>query len=43
MSDVHILATQTRITHRLGMVEATFDKLSLPTPLQQRAFVLLGV
>ena len=37
------LATQTRITYRVGAADATFDKLSLPTPLQQRAFDLLGV
>ena len=37
------LATQARITYRVGSAEATFTKLSLPTPLHQRVFDLLGV
>jgi transposase len=37
------LATQARITYRVGAAEATFTKLSLPTPLHQRVFDLLGM
>lgn len=37
------LATQARVTYRIGDSEATFEQLTSPTPLQQRAFDLLGV
>ncbi len=37
------LATQARVTYRLGTAEATFTKLLTPTPLQQKAYDLLGL
>jgi len=37
------LATQARVTYRVGGTKATFEQLTSPTPLQQRAFDLLGV
>lgn len=37
------LATQARVTYRLGTADATFTKLLTPTPLQQRAYDLLGL
>ena len=37
------LATQARITYRIGTTGATIEKLSQPTPLQRRAFDLLGL
>ena len=37
------LATLTKNRLRLGHDEARFDKLAEPTPLQQRAFALLGL
>ena len=37
------LATQARVTYRLETADATFTKLLTPTPLQQRAYDLLGL
>lgn len=37
------LATQARVTYRVAGASATFDQISPPTPLQQRAFDLLGL
>jgi len=37
------LATQARVTYRIGEGDATFNQVSRPTPLHQRAFDLLGV
>jgi hypothetical protein len=37
------LATLARVTYRVGNAETTFDQLSTPSPLHQRAFDLLGV
>jgi hypothetical protein len=37
------LATQARVTYRVGAAETTFDQLAKPTPLHQLAFDLLGV
>lgn len=37
------LATQARLTCRVGGAAATFDQVTPPTPLQQRAFELLGL
>ena len=37
------LATQARVTYRLGTADATFTKLLTPTPLQQKAYDLLGL
>ncbi|MBM4397604.1 MAG: IS1634 family transposase [Deltaproteobacteria bacterium] len=37
------LATQARVTYRVGCAEATFDQLAKPSPLHQRVFDLLGV
>ena len=37
------LATMTRITMRIGDTDATYDQYSQPTPVQQKAFELLGL
>jgi len=37
------LATLARVRYRVGNAETTFDQLSTPSPLHQRAFDLLGV
>ena len=37
------LATQARVTYRIGTSETTFEQISAPTPVQQRAFDLLGL
>lgn len=37
------LATQARVTYRVGAADATFEALTPPTPLQQRAFDVLGL
>jgi transposase len=37
------LSTQARVTYRVGAKDATFDQVTRPTPLQERAFDLLGV
>jgi transposase len=37
------MATQSRVRYRVGNSETTFDQLAPPTPLQQRAFELLGL
>jgi len=37
------LATMTRITMRIGDTDATYDQYSQPTPVQQKAFELLGM
>ena len=37
------LSTLSRQTIRMTAAEATFDKLTTPTPLQQQAFSLLGI
>lgn len=37
------LATQVRTTFRVGGRDATFDQITKPTPLHQRAFDLLGI
>jgi len=37
------LSTQARVTYRLEDCDMRFDKLTTPTPLQQKAFDLLGV
>ncbi|MEG4892034.1 hypothetical protein QUA82_35790 [Microcoleus sp. F8-D3] len=35
--------TKNRVQPKLGGVSVSFDKLATPTPLQQKAFDLLGV
>jgi transposase len=37
------LATQACVTYRVGSSDATFEQISRPSPLHQRAFDLLGV
>jgi len=37
------LGTQARVQYRLRQADASFDQLTEPTPLQQRAFELLGL
>jgi len=37
------LATMTRITMSIGDTDATYDQYSQPTPVQQKAFELLGL